>query len=163
MCFFIKYMKVWNEVCFDKYMGLFVPALNGPCSCLPMGRDLGPNPARYNGPCRPGTKLFRAVSCLGRVFFSVLRAGPSGPAQMYTYTDTHQNSAFYTTQHTTQVCIRAGRRQAHAQYTTDGARARLSLRRNTRRGSGPPAGAGTRAGRRRYGRRRSRTAPRRRG
>jgi hypothetical protein len=66
-------------------MGLFVPALNGPCSCPPMGRDLGPNPARYNGPCRPGTKLFRAVPCLGRAFFSVLRAGPSGPAQMYTY------------------------------------------------------------------------------
>jgi hypothetical protein len=50
-----------------------------------MGRDLGPNPARYNGPCRPGTKLFRAVPCLGRAFFFVLRAGPSDPAQMYTY------------------------------------------------------------------------------
>jgi hypothetical protein len=50
-----------------------------------MGRDLGPNPARYNGPCRPGTKLFRAVPCLGRAFFSVLRVGPLGPAQMYTY------------------------------------------------------------------------------
>jgi hypothetical protein len=44
-------------------MGHFVPALNEPCSCPPMGRDLGPNPARYNGPCRPGTKLFRAVPC----------------------------------------------------------------------------------------------------
>jgi hypothetical protein len=67
-------------------MGHFVPDLNGPCSCPPIGRDLGPNPARYNGPCRPGTKLFRAVPCLGRVFFSALRAGPPGPAQMYTYT-----------------------------------------------------------------------------
>ena len=66
-------------------MGYFVPALNGPCSCPPMGPDLGPNPARYIGPCRPGTKIFRAVSCLGRAFFTVLRAGPSGPAQMYTY------------------------------------------------------------------------------
>jgi hypothetical protein len=66
-------------------MGHFVPALNGPCSCPPMGPDLGPNPARYIGPCRPGTKIFRAVSCLGRAFFTVLRAGPSGPAQMYTY------------------------------------------------------------------------------
>jgi hypothetical protein len=54
-----------------------------------MGRDLGPNPARYNGPCRPGTKLFRVVPCLGRAFFSVLRAGPSGPAQMYTYSSAH--------------------------------------------------------------------------
>jgi hypothetical protein len=32
--FFIKYMKVWNEVCFNKYMGLFVP-LYGPFrACL---------------------------------------------------------------------------------------------------------------------------------
>jgi hypothetical protein len=77
-------INIWAFSCL--YMGLFVPALNGPCSCPPMGRDLGPNPARYNGPCRPGTKLFRAVPCLGRAFFSVLRAGPSGPAQMYTYT-----------------------------------------------------------------------------
>jgi hypothetical protein len=76
-------INIWAFSCL--YMGLFVPALNGPCSCPPMGRDLGPNPARYNGPCRPGTKLFRVVSCLGRAFFSVLRAGPSGPAQMYTY------------------------------------------------------------------------------
>jgi hypothetical protein len=52
-----------------------------------MGRDLGPNPARYIGPCRPGTKIFRAVPCLGRAFFTVLRAGPSGPAQMYTYSN----------------------------------------------------------------------------
>jgi hypothetical protein len=51
-----------------------------------MGRDLGPNPARYIRPCRSGTKIFRAVSCLDRAFFTVLRAGPSGPAQMYTYT-----------------------------------------------------------------------------
>jgi hypothetical protein len=50
-----------------------------------MGRDLGPNPARYIGPCRPGTKIFRDVPCLGRAFFTVLQAGPSGPAQMYTY------------------------------------------------------------------------------
>jgi hypothetical protein len=50
-----------------------------------MGRDLGPNPARYIGPCRPSTKIFRVVPCLGRAFFSVLWAGPSGPVQMYTY------------------------------------------------------------------------------
>jgi hypothetical protein len=50
-------------------MGHFVPDLNGPCLYLPMGRDLGPNPARYNGPCRPDTKLFRVVPCLGRAFF----------------------------------------------------------------------------------------------
>jgi hypothetical protein len=50
-------------------MGHFVLALNGPCSCPPMRRDLGPNPTRYIGPCRPGTKIFRVVSCLSRVFF----------------------------------------------------------------------------------------------
>jgi hypothetical protein len=76
-------INIWAFSCL--YMGLFVPVLNGTCSCPPMGRDLGPNPTRYNGPCRPDTKLFRAVPCLGRAFFSVLRAGPSGPAQMYTY------------------------------------------------------------------------------
>jgi hypothetical protein len=81
-------INIWAFSCL--YMGLFVPALNGPCSCPPMGRDLGPNPARYNGSCRPGTKLFRVVPCLGRAFFSVLRAGPSGPAQMYTYTQAQQ-------------------------------------------------------------------------
>jgi hypothetical protein len=52
-----------------------------------MGRDLDLNPARYNGPCWPGTKLFRAVPCLGRAFFSVIRADPSDPAQMYTYSE----------------------------------------------------------------------------
>jgi hypothetical protein len=60
-------INIWAFSCL--YMGHFVPALNGPCLCPPMGRDLGPNPARYNGPCRPGTKLFRAVPCLGRAFF----------------------------------------------------------------------------------------------
>jgi hypothetical protein len=57
-------INIWAFSCI--YMGHFVPALNGPCSCPPMGRDLGPNPARYNGPCRPDTKLFRVVPC----FFS---------------------------------------------------------------------------------------------
>jgi hypothetical protein len=57
------------------YMGYFVPALNGPCSCPPMGRDLGPNLARYDGSCRAWA-----------VLFSVLRAGPPDLAQMYTYT-----------------------------------------------------------------------------
>jgi hypothetical protein len=42
-------------------MGLFVPALNGSCSCPPIGRDLGP--------CRPDTKLFWAVPCLAHAFF----------------------------------------------------------------------------------------------
>jgi hypothetical protein len=44
-----------------------------------MGRDLGPNPARYNGSCRPGTKLFRAVPCLGRAFFPCF--GPAHQAR----------------------------------------------------------------------------------
>ena len=80
-------------------MGHFMPALNGSCSCPPMGPDLGPNPARYIGPCRPGTKIFRAVPCLGRAFFTVLRAGPSGPAQMYTYKCIkHEFSTPYTPQ-----------------------------------------------------------------
>jgi hypothetical protein len=60
-------INIWAFSCL--YMGHFVPALNGSCSCPPMGRDLSPNPARYNGPCRPGTKLFRAVPCLGCAFF----------------------------------------------------------------------------------------------
>jgi hypothetical protein len=60
-------------------MGHFVPALNGSCSCPPMGRDLGPNPARYNGSCRPGTKLFRVVPCLCRAFFSCF--GPAHQAR----------------------------------------------------------------------------------
>jgi hypothetical protein len=61
------------------YMGHFVPALNGPCSCPPMGRDLGPNSARYNGSCRSDTKLFRVVPCLGRAFFSCF--GPAHQAR----------------------------------------------------------------------------------
>jgi hypothetical protein len=44
-----------------------------------MGRDLGPNPARYNGSCRPGTKLFRTVPCLGRAFFPCF--GPAHQAR----------------------------------------------------------------------------------
>jgi hypothetical protein len=60
-------------------MGHFVPALNGPCSCPPMGHDLGPNLARYNGTCRPDTKLFRAVPCLGRAFFPCF--GPAHQAR----------------------------------------------------------------------------------
>ena len=68
-------INIWAFSCL--YMGHFVPALNGPCSCLPMGRDLGPNPARYNGPCRPGTQLFRVVPCLGRAFFPCF-----GPAHL---------------------------------------------------------------------------------
>jgi hypothetical protein len=64
-------------------MGLFVPLYGSFRACLKRvvlvpahGRDLGPNPARYIGPCRAWAVLF----------FTVLRAGPSGPAQMYTYT-----------------------------------------------------------------------------
>jgi hypothetical protein len=64
--------------------GHFVPALNGTCSCPPMGRELGPNPARYIGSCQPNTKIFQVALCLGVLFF-VLQAGPSGPTQMYTY------------------------------------------------------------------------------
>jgi hypothetical protein len=72
-------INIWAFSCL--YMGYFVPALNGSCSCPPMGRDLSPNPARYNGPCRPGTKLFRVVSCLGHAFFRAsgrpIRPGPN--------------------------------------------------------------------------------------
>jgi hypothetical protein len=60
-------INIWAFSCL--YMGHFVPALNGSCPCPPMGRDLGPNPARYNRPCRSDTKLFRVVPCLGRTFF----------------------------------------------------------------------------------------------
>jgi hypothetical protein len=63
------------------YMGHFVRALNGSCSCRPFGHDLGPNPDRYMGPFRPDTKIFRVVPYLVHAFF-VLRASPS---QMYTY------------------------------------------------------------------------------
>ena len=85
-------INIWAFSCL--YMGHFVSALNGPCSCPSMGRELGLNPARYIGPCRPGTKIFRAVPCLGRAFFTVLRAGPSGPAQMYTYTCNRRAKCF---------------------------------------------------------------------
>jgi hypothetical protein len=68
-------INIWAFSCL--YMSHFVPALNGPCPCPPMDRDLGAYPARYNGPCRPGTKLFRAVPCLGRVFFPCF-----GPAHL---------------------------------------------------------------------------------
>jgi hypothetical protein len=72
-------INIWVFSCL--YMGHFVPALNGLCSCPPMGRDLGPNPARYIGPCRPGTKIFRVVPCLDRAFFRAsgrpIRPGPN--------------------------------------------------------------------------------------
>jgi hypothetical protein len=70
-------INIWAFSCL--YMGHFVPALNGSCSCPPMGRDLGPNLARYIGPCLHGTKILRVVSCLGRAFFSCLR--PARQAQ----------------------------------------------------------------------------------
>jgi hypothetical protein len=60
-------------------MGHFVPALYGLCSCPSMGRDLGPNPARYNGSCRPDTKLFRTLPCLAVLFFPCF--GPTHQAQ----------------------------------------------------------------------------------
>jgi hypothetical protein len=62
-CGFNKYMGL---LCL--YMGHFVPALNGTCSCPPMGRELGPNPARYIGSCQPGTKIFQVALCLGVLF-----------------------------------------------------------------------------------------------
>jgi hypothetical protein len=70
-------INIWAFSCL--YMGHFVSALNGSCSCPPMGRYLGPNPTRYIGPCWPGTKIFRVVSCLGCVFFSCF--GPAHQAQ----------------------------------------------------------------------------------
>jgi hypothetical protein len=60
-------INLWAFSCI--YMGHFVSALNGSCSCPPMGRDLNPNPARNDGSCRPGTKIFRVVPCLDRAFF----------------------------------------------------------------------------------------------
>jgi hypothetical protein len=50
-------------------------------SCLYMGHFVpahGPRPRPKPGP------IYRVVPCLGRAFF-VLRAGSSGPTQMYTY------------------------------------------------------------------------------
>jgi hypothetical protein len=44
-----------------------------------MGRDLGPNPARYNGSCRPGTKLFSGRAVPGPCFFSCF--GPAHQAR----------------------------------------------------------------------------------
>jgi hypothetical protein len=85
-------INIWAFSCL--YMGHFVPVLNGSCSCPPMGRDLGPNPTRNNGTCRPDTKIFLAVPCLSRAFFSVLQAGPSGPAQMYTYINGYTTPIF---------------------------------------------------------------------
>jgi hypothetical protein len=64
-------INIWAFSCL--YMGHSVPALNGSCSCPPMGRDLGPNPARYIGSWRPRTKIFRVVPCLGRAIFSCFR------------------------------------------------------------------------------------------
>jgi hypothetical protein len=75
-------INIWVFSCL--YMSHFVPALNGSCSCLPMGRDLGPNPARYIG-CAVRTLNYFGSCCTWAVIFSVLRTGPSGPAQMYTY------------------------------------------------------------------------------
>jgi hypothetical protein len=60
-------MNIWAFSCL--YMGHFVHAYNGSCSCPPMGCDLGPNPARYIGPCQLDTKIFRVVPCLSRAFF----------------------------------------------------------------------------------------------
>ena len=70
-------INIWAFSCL--YMGLFVPALNGPCSCPPMGRDLGPNPTQYIGPCRSDTKIFWIVPRLGRTFFPCF--GPGYEAQ----------------------------------------------------------------------------------
>jgi hypothetical protein len=64
-----------------------MPALNELCSCPHMGRDLGPNP-RYIGPRQPDTNISgRAMP--EPCFFSIPRAGSSGPVQMYIYTSSH--------------------------------------------------------------------------
>jgi hypothetical protein len=68
-------INIWAFSCL--YMGHFVPALNGPCPCPPMGYDLGPNPARNNGSCGPVTKIFRAVR--GPCFFPCF--GPAHQAR----------------------------------------------------------------------------------
>jgi hypothetical protein len=45
-------------------MGYFVPALNGSCSCSPMGCDLGPNPTlKYFGSYRARAMIF--FPCFG--------------------------------------------------------------------------------------------------
>jgi hypothetical protein len=87
-------------------MGLFVPLYGSFRAYLKRvvlvpvhGPDLGPNPARYNGSCRAWA-----------VLLSVLRAGPSGPAQMYTYSADVQS---------------AGRRDGRVQLAEPARRRRL--------------------------------------
>jgi hypothetical protein len=66
-------------------MGLFVPLYGLFRACLKrvvlvLAHGLRPRP-------KPDTKIFRVVPCPGHDFFPVLRAGPSGLAQIYTYSD----------------------------------------------------------------------------
>jgi hypothetical protein len=77
---------------FNKYMGLFVP-LYGPFrACLKrvvLVPAHGPRPRP-----KPGPTLKYFVSCRAwAVLFFVLRAGPSGPAQMYTYSRRSKGSS----------------------------------------------------------------------
>jgi hypothetical protein len=78
-------MNIWAFSCL--YMGHFVPALNGSCSCPPMGRDLGSNPTRYIGSCRPDTKYFKSCrawavlfSCFGPAHQARPKCTPTGVA-----------------------------------------------------------------------------------
>jgi hypothetical protein len=62
-------------------MGLFVPLYGSFCVCLKWTVLV---PVHESQPrLKPGP-IYRAVPCLDRAF-SVLRAGLSGPAKMYTY------------------------------------------------------------------------------
>jgi hypothetical protein len=76
-------------------MGLFMPLYGSFRACLKRAVLVpahGPRPRPdISGRVGPALKYF--VPCRGwAVLFSVLRAGPSDPAQMYTYKSIHPNS-----------------------------------------------------------------------
>ena len=71
---------------FNKYMGLFVPLYGPFCACLKRAMLVPAHGPRPRPKPDPALKYF--VLCHAwAVLFSVLRAGPSGSAQMYTYKD----------------------------------------------------------------------------
>lgn len=65
------------------YMCHFMPALNGLCSCSPIDRDLDQNPARYIGPYRSGTKIFRTLPYLSRSSSRPIRPPKCTPIRLY--------------------------------------------------------------------------------
>lgn len=76
-----------DKLCTIHYMtyGPFRACINGSASYWPMGHDLGPNMAWYIGSVQSEQKIFCVVSCLGHAF-SMLRASPLEPVQMYSST-----------------------------------------------------------------------------